>query len=45
MIYNQKEHEKWKKHFETHQEDCLVVADFNYKRYAFVKGFDHYVPD
>ena len=38
-IYNQKSHEQWKKRAETDIACVLVLADFEYKKRAFLKGF------
>ena len=41
--YNQKTHEQWKKRAETDIACVLVLADFEYRKHAFLKGFLRFV--
>jgi hypothetical protein len=45
MIYNQKEHEKWIARSKTDPACVLVLADFQHKRFAFIKGYDRWIND
>lgn len=41
MTYNRKEHEKWIERLKREPVACcLVLADFEYKKYAFLEGFE-----
>ncbi len=40
MTYNQKEHEKWIEQSKTNMACVLVLADFEFKKRAFLDGID-----
>lgn len=43
MIYNQKEHEKLKERAKKDRNYSVVLLNMEYKRHAFLKGFDRWV--